>query len=83
MEASSNVQENKFVKDKSKITLTMKSNTVFNIEETKLSAKLEAIFDDQFEYMPRRIRFGISCFYKEDAIEKLVKLYQFKKMFLT
>jgi hypothetical protein len=30
----------------------------------------------------RRVGYGISCFYKKDAIEKLVKFYQFKKMFL-
>jgi hypothetical protein len=61
----------------------MKDNTVFNIEENKHSAKSEAICDNQFEFVHRLIRFGISCFYKTDAIENLVKLYQFKKMFLT
>jgi hypothetical protein len=61
----------------------MKGNTVFIFDENKLSAESEAIFDDQFEFVHRRIRFGISCFYKKDAIEKLVMLYQFKKIFLT
>jgi hypothetical protein len=79
----SKFQEHKFVKDKSEIMLTMKDDTAFNIEENKPSAKSEAIFDDQFEFVHRGIRFGISCFYKKDAMEKLVKLYQFKKMFLT
>jgi hypothetical protein len=79
--AVNKVQEDKFGKDKSKIMLKMRNNTVFNIEENKHSAKSEAIFDDQFEFVHRRIQFGISCFYKKDAIEKLVKLYQFKKLF--
>jgi hypothetical protein len=81
--AVNKVQEDKFAKDKSKIMLTMKSNPVFNIDKNKHSAKSEAIFDDLFEFAHRRIRFGISCFNKKDAIEKLVKLYQFKKIFLT
>jgi hypothetical protein len=71
-----------FAKDKLKVMLTMKDNTVFNIEENKLSAQSEAIFDDQFEFVHRCIQFGIFCFYKKDVIEKLVKLYQFKRMFL-
>jgi hypothetical protein len=81
--AENKFQEKSFAKDKSKSMVTMKSSTVFNIEENKPSAKLEAIFDDQFEFVHRRIRFGISCFYKKDALEKLVKLYQFQKLFLT
>jgi hypothetical protein len=79
--AANNVHEEKFVKDKSKVLLTTENNIVLNIEN-KPRAKSETIFDDQFEFVHKRIRFGISCFYKKDAIEKLVKLYQFKKMFL-
>jgi hypothetical protein len=79
--AASNIQENKFAKDNSKIMLTMKSNTVFNIEENKRSAKSEAIFDDQFEFMHRRIRFGISSFTKKMRLKNLWSFTNSKECF--